>query len=211
MGSTVQHLIQQYGLLGVFLGAAVEGELGVIIGGAAARMGQLNPWLVALSAWVAAFISAEIFFGLGRSQRDGRWVHKITDKRAFALSIHWIERHPRLFCFAYRFIYGFRVVGPVAISLSQVSARTFAVFNFASALVWAAAATLLGWLFGVDVVEWIKPYLTPENFIVASAVAAILLLVIIAWRARRADARRARDRQTEADDDADQAGATSGS
>jgi membrane protein DedA with SNARE-associated domain len=54
MNQTVNHLITQYGLLGVFLSAALEGELSVLIGGTMAHLGKLNPLLVTLVAGVAA-------------------------------------------------------------------------------------------------------------------------------------------------------------
>ena len=64
---TINHWIAQYGVLGVFLSAAIEGELGVLIGGAMAHLGKLNPWTVVLAAWIAAFLSAQVFFYVGRS------------------------------------------------------------------------------------------------------------------------------------------------
>ena len=122
--TNVSQWVEQYGLLGVFLTAAAEGEIGVLVGGAMAHLGRLNPILVALAAWVGSFVSTQAFFHIGRSQRDGRWVRRIKKRRAFARAMKWIERRPRLFCFFYRFVYGFRVVGPVGISLSKVDART---------------------------------------------------------------------------------------
>ena len=194
MSGHISQWIEHYGVVGVFVTAAVEGELGVLIGGAMARLGKLNPIHVALAAWVAAFLSAQLFFYLGRSQRDSKWVHKVTDKRAFALALHWIERHPRLFCLFYRFIYGFRIVGPVAISLSQVNAHLFWVMNLFTALGWACVGVGLGWFVGPELAHWLGQWFTPHRFAIASAVAAALLLIVISWRARRAAARRARDK-----------------
>lgn len=194
MSGHISQWIEHYGVVGVFITAAVEGELGVLIGGAMARLGKLNPFHVALAAWVAAFLSAQLFFYLGRSQRDSKWVHKVTDKRAFALALHWIERHPRLFCLFYRFIYGFRIVGPVAISLSQVNAHLFWVMNIFTALGWACVGVGLGWFVGPEIAHWLGQWFTPHRFAIASAVAAALLLIVISWRARRAAARRASDK-----------------
>ncbi len=190
MSGQVSQWIEHYGTVGVFVAAAVEGELGVLVGGAMARLGKLNPLYVGLAAWGAALISAQLFFYLGRSQRDSKWVHKVTDKRAFALALHWIERHPRLFCLFYRFIYGFRIVGPVAISLSQVNAHLFWVMNLFTAAAWACIGVGAGWFIGPEIAHWIGQWFTPHRFAIASAVAAALMLIVISWRAGRAERRK---------------------
>ena len=186
----VGHWIAQYGVLGVFIAAFVEGELGVLAGGAMAHLGKLNGVQVVLAAWSAAVISAQLFFTLGRSQRETRWMHKVTDKKAFARAIVWIDRHPRLFCLGYRFVYGMRVVGPVAISLSHMPARTFFLFNLATALAWACAGTGLGWWFGPELAHLVHRWFSPKRFAVASVVALALFVGVFGWRARRNARRR---------------------
>jgi len=186
MHEAVSHWIEQFGVLGVFLAAAIEGEIGVVVGGAMAHLGKLNGLHVVLAAWSAAVLSAQLFFAAGRSQRDSRWVHKVTDKRAFALAIKWIDRHPRLFCLGYRFIYGMRVVGAVAIGLSHMPARTFLLFNLVTALLWALVGVALGWLFGPELAHLVRAWFTPRRFAIASVVAVALFIGFISWRGRRA-------------------------
>jgi membrane protein DedA with SNARE-associated domain len=197
VNDAINHWIAQYGVLGVFLAATIEGELGVVIGGAMAHLGKLNPLSVGLAAWIAAFLSAQFFFYAGRSQRDSKWVHKVTDKRAFALAIKWIDRHPRLFCLFYRFVYGMRIVGPVAISLSHIKAHTYLVFNFFTALAWAIVGVSLGWLFGQELANLVRAWFTPQRFAIASAVAVVLLVGVIGWRAKRAARQKAEARASE--------------
>lgn len=186
MSGPVSHWIEHYGVVGVFIAAVIEGELGVLVGGAMAHLGKLNLIAVTMAAWAAAFMSAEAFFLVGRSQRDGRLVHKVTEKRAFALALHWIERHPRLFCLLYRFVYGFRVVGPVTISLSTVSTRTFTLLNLVTALIWAMAGVAIGWFVGPGLASAIGHWFTRDHFLIASVVAMTVLLSVISVRARHA-------------------------
>ena len=110
----------------------------------------------------------------------------MTDKRAFALAIKWLDRHPRLFCLGYRFIYGMRVVGAVALGLSQLPARTFLLFNLVTALPWAIAGVSLGWLFGPELAHLVRAWFTPRRFAAASLVAVALFVGFISWRSRRA-------------------------
>jgi membrane protein DedA with SNARE-associated domain len=185
MNQTVNHLITQYGLLGVFLSAALEGELSVLIGGTMAHLGKLNPLLVTLVAWIAAFLSAQVFFYVGRSQRDSNWVHKVTDRRAFVVALRWIDSNPTLFCMFYRFIYGMRITGAVAISLSEIKARTFLIFNFFTALGWAVAGVALGWFFGPELTNLVRSWFTPQRLAIVSVVALVLFAIVSGWRARK--------------------------
>ena len=180
--TSVDQWVEQYGVLGVFLTAAAEGEIGVLIGGALAHLGRLNPVMVALAAWIGSFVSTQAFFHLGRSQRDGRWVRRIKRRRAFAKAMNWIERRPKLFCFSYRFVYGFRIAGPVGISLSEVDSRTFAVINLFSALLWGIGATALGWWAGPTVVEKLGQWFDWHDVLVVGGGALAVLLIILAWR-----------------------------
>lgn len=181
----VNQWIEHYGVLGVFLTAAAEGEIGVLIGGAMAHLGRLSPVMVAIAAWAGSFISTQAFFHLGRSQRNGRWVRAIKQRRAFGKALQWIERRPRLFCFAYRFIYGFRVAGPIGISLSGVDSRTFAVINLFSALLWGIGATVLGWWAGPTVFEKIGQWFDWHDVLLIGGGAILLLLIIVGWRRMR--------------------------
>ncbi|WP_395000762.1 DedA family protein [Sphingomonas sp.] len=183
-------LIEQYGALGVGLGGAIEGEGAVIIGGAISRTGAFSPWWAALAAFVGAWVSCQLFFIVGRTQRDHRLVHKIIDKPVFARALMMIDRHPRLFCFGFRFIYGFRVAGPVAISMSHVRARDFALLQLFSAAIWGPGLVLIGWSFGSQIVHLAKLLLTPWNAMIAAAVGIVAVLAWMQWRRQRVLAER---------------------
>ena len=187
---SLHQLIEQYGALGVGLGGAVEGESAVVIGGAIARGGMFSPWWAALAAFIGAFVSCQIFFLVARTQRDHRLVHKIIDKPVFARALKMIDRHPRLFCFGFRFIYGFRVVGPVAISMSHVRARDFALLQLFSAAIWGPGLVLIGWSFGPQIVHLAKLLLTPWNAMIAAAVGIVAVLAWMQWRRQRVLAER---------------------
>ena len=190
MHETFNRLIEHYGTLGILIVTTIEGEFGPLIGGAMARLGKLNLMTLLLACWFGATLSTTTFFAIGRSQRDGRLVHKVTDKRGFALAIKWIDRHPRLFCFFYRFVYGLRIVGPVAISMSLVRWQTFVVINLFSSLLWAILGLSVGWYVGPGAAKMVGYYFSERPYLAASIVAGALLIGVISWRARRS-ARRA--------------------
>src|SRR4051812_3894335 len=114
MHDLLAQLIHRFGALGVGLGAGLEGETAVVLGGLLARHGAFAPLAAALAAWLGSFAADQIFFGLGRSQRDGKLVRRVSARPAFRRALTFVERHPLLFCLGFRFVYGFRVAGPVA-------------------------------------------------------------------------------------------------
>lgn len=186
MHEAFNSLIEHYGTLGILLVTTIEGEFGPLIGGSLAKLGKLGLGPLLLACWFGATLSTTVFFAIGRSQRDGRLVHRVTERRAFALALKWIDRHPRLFCFVYRFIYGMRIVGPVTISLSNVRWQTFVLINTAASLLWAILGLAVGWYVGPGAARMIGYYFSERPYLAASIVAIVLLVGIISWRARRA-------------------------
>jgi membrane protein DedA with SNARE-associated domain len=204
---TIHQLIEHYGALGVGLGGAIEGETAVVIGGAIARQGLFSPWWAALAAFVGAWVSCQLFFLVGRSQRESRFVHRVIDKPVFVRALKMIDRHPRLFCFGFRFIYGFRVAGPIAISMSHVRARDFGWLQALSAAIWGPGLVWLGFAFGKTIVRVVKLLLTPQHALIAAAVVIVALLGWLQWRRKRGrDA--ARNRALAEQDIAGQSAAT---
>ena len=96
-----------------------------------------------------------------------------------------IERHPRLFCFGFRFIYGFRVAGPIAISMSHVRARDFALIQVASAAIWGPGLVWLGYVFGKQIVGLVKLLLTPQHAAIAALVGIVAILGWMQWKRQR--------------------------
>jgi len=185
MSVSLHQLIEHYGALGVGLGGAIEGESAVVIGGAIARTGAFSPWWAALAAFVGAWVSCQLFFLAGRSQRDHRLIHRVIDKPVFARALKMIDRHPRLFCFGFRFIYGFRVAGPIAISMSHVRGRDFAWLQLLSAAIWGPGLVWLGYAFGKEIVAVVKMLLTPQHAAIAAIVGSVAILAWLQWRRGR--------------------------
>ena len=97
----------------------------------------------------------------------------------FARAIGFIDRHPLPFCFAFRFLYGFRIAGPLAIGVSDVPARTFAIVNFVSAAVWATVFTLIGYRFEPvlgRVLAWVTQVGPVPLVLVAAGIVTIIAI-----------------------------------
>ncbi len=145
---SLEALIAQYGLAAVFLGAGLEGETAVIAGGVLAHQGLASPVGAGIAAAAGSFAADQGFFQIGRHYRDHRFVRRLRARPAYAKAMRLLERYPRGFIFAYRFLYGLRTVSPIAIGTSRIGLHQFVAVNLAAAIVWASIFTAVGYLFG---------------------------------------------------------------
>ena len=144
----MEAFLSQYGPIGVFLGAAFEGQTAVIVGGLLARQHILALWVVLVSAAAGSGIIDHLLFVAGRRFRSHRWVRRATEQAAFARALGFIERFPISYTLTFRFIFGLRLASPVAIGVSQVPTWRFTVLNIAGAVIWAGAFAGAGFIFG---------------------------------------------------------------
>jgi membrane protein DedA with SNARE-associated domain len=145
---TIEALVARYGIAALFAGAALEGEAAVIAGGLLAHQGVFALPVAMLAAGLGSFTADQGWFAAGRHFRDHRWVAAARAKPAFQRALAALQRHPVGFIFAFRFIYGFRTVSPIAIGTAGIAPRLFVPVNAASAAVWAIVFSSIGYVFG---------------------------------------------------------------
>jgi membrane protein DedA with SNARE-associated domain len=181
---------EHYGPVVVFLGAAFEGNLAVIAGGLLAHQKLVPLWLTGLAATCGSWLIDQALFMAGRRFRDHRFVRRICETRAFARSLSFIERYPNSFILAFRFLYGLRMAGPVALGVTRVSALRFFILNFIGAVIWAATFTLAGYFFGEAIEAFFGQVKAFEHYVawgVGGGIALFAAYHLIRWiKARRA-------------------------
>jgi membrane protein DedA with SNARE-associated domain len=131
---------------------------------------------------IGSFVADQLFFAGGRYFRESRPVAAIRRRSAYARAIDLLERYPRRFIFAYRFVYGIRTVSPIAIGTSRISQRVFLAVNLAAAIVWGCVFSAIGYAFG-NVIEEMLGRIDTGRLILLGA--AALLLVGGGWFAWR--------------------------
>jgi membrane protein DedA with SNARE-associated domain len=183
---TLDQIIAAYGLPGLFLGAGVEGETMVILGGVMVHRGILAYLPAVVAAAAGSFVADQIFFFIGRRFRHHRFVRRFQDKPAFAKALSAFDRHPALFIFAFRFLYGLRTVSPLAIGTTRLPARTFLLVNALAAIVWGAVFVTVGYCFGTAIEAAFGRLRSAEHIAFAAIGVAVIvgLAVAIAKRSR---------------------------
>jgi membrane protein DedA with SNARE-associated domain len=178
----MEEFLRQYGPIGVFLGAAFEGQTAVIVGGLLARQHILAFWIVLSSAAAGSAIIDHLLFVAGRRFRSHRWVRRATEQAAFSRALGFIERFPISYILTFRFIFGLRLASPVAIGVSKVPTLRFAVLNIMGALIWAGAFSAVGFIFGEALHNLFGHHHAGRWTLYAAA--ALVVVVLIAGLAR---------------------------
>jgi membrane protein DedA with SNARE-associated domain len=178
-------LLSQYGYLALFAGCLLEGESLLLLAGVAAHHGYLSFPVVVAVAFVGGTLGDQIGFFVGRRYGEsllGRWASLEAPATRVRLLI---DRHAGLLIIGVRFMYGLRLIGPVAIGMSDVPARKFVVFNLIGAALWAIGVSSAGYLFG-QAIEWLIVDLERfEKVALVCAVAVVAVLLTLRWVRRR--------------------------
>ncbi|SFB58095.1 membrane protein DedA, SNARE-associated domain [Rhizobium sp. NFR07] len=180
----LEHLIAQYGVLAVFLGAAFEGETAVFLGGVFAHRHFLAWWEAAAAATFGSFAADQAWFFAGRYANRFAFVQRFLKMDAAAKVSRLAEAHPSGFILSFRFIYGMRTVSPVLIGLSAVPALRFVLLNFIAAVIWGVLITSIGYLFG-HAVEALFGRLRLHMHLLIMLVPIAVAVVLAAFASRR--------------------------
>ncbi|MBZ9677123.1 DedA family protein [Mesorhizobium sp. ES1-1] len=180
MTEAIHHLIEQYGLLAVFLGCVAEGESAAILGGFFAHQHIFVLWQAIVAAALGAFIGDTLFFLLGRSFADNRQVDKFRRRPGFGRAYRLLNTHPDIFVLSNRYIYGMRLVGGIAAGLSTIPTWRFVILNAISSVVWAVLFSAIGYIFGLGAERFIgQALLRHERLLVGLGIG--LAVAILGW------------------------------
>ena len=184
----MEEFLTKFGAIGVFLGAAFEGQTAVVVGGLLARQHLVALWLTLVAATAGSGLLDHLLFVAGRRFRSHRYVQRVSGQAAFARALQFIERFPVTYILVFRFIFGLRLVSPIAVGVSQIPTWRFTILNVLGAVIWAGAFTAAGYLFG-ETVERIFGGRHAGRWTLLAAGGLVLVVLTVAtvrfWRNRR--------------------------
>ena len=144
----MEELLTQFGYPALSLGAILEGEAALIIGGILAKQGYVTLLGVIAVAYVTTLACDQFFFFLGRTQGTralARWPHLKSKTRRVT---QMVQRHHIWMSVFFRFVYGIRSVTPFTIGLCGISPLRFLALNLIGISLWVFTLAWLGYLFG---------------------------------------------------------------
>ncbi|MBL0143480.1 MAG: DedA family protein [Betaproteobacteria bacterium] len=165
-------LVAQYGYYAVLLGAFVEGETILALAGFAAHRGYLDFATVVWIAGIAGFAGDQFYFFLGRC-KGAQILAKFPDAQARGHRFdEMLARWHAPLIVMIRFLYGFRVLGPILLGMGRCPSWKFVVFNAIGAAIWAPLVAGAGWVFGQAVEAFLVDVHRYEGWLFAAIVAA---------------------------------------
>jgi membrane protein DedA with SNARE-associated domain len=171
----------------LLVGAWLQGEAAVILGGALARQGYWPWWEVWLLASIPATLGHQIYYLLGR--RYGNAVIARFPPRwqpAFRRAHTLLRRHETRVLVLMRFAYGVRLPLPILCGAAGVAPSRFFFYNIVTALSWALVFTVLGVLFGAAATVAFSHYAHYQAlFLLGSVVFAALVHFASQWLGAR--------------------------
>lgn len=145
---SLPELLSQYGYFAVFIGSILEGETILVLAGFAAHQGYLSFPVVVLLALLGGTLGDQIYFFLGRFY-GGNILARFPQLASRTGSVRQlIERYHTSLIVGVRFMYGFRIIGPLVIGMSEVCAWRFILLNLCGATAWSILIGGAGYLFG---------------------------------------------------------------
>ncbi|MGP3592478.1 DedA family protein [Vagococcus sp. WN89Y] len=185
----INNLISDYGYAALVIGSIAEGETITLLGGVAAHQGLLRFPLVVLAVALGGMIGDQALYFIGRRygakilRRFARYRDKIHQAQTL------IRRHPYLFVIGTRFMYGFRILGPILIGASHLKPKIFLPLNILGAFAWALIFTTLGYVGGEVIGPWLHQF---DQHIKRWiwVVIALALVVALRWWFRRRNKKR---------------------
>lgn len=181
---TLEHLIQQYGLIAVFIGSAVEGDLSLILAGVAAHLGYFSYPAALAVATAGGFVGDLAWYSLGRLRGPqfragklyGRVGHRI-EKLAARLGPAELV--------ASRFVYGTKAASMVFWGLHGMSLARFAVIDAIGCVLGTLVFTGLGYAVSGSATVLLGRVRRLERWLLGAVLVGALLVFVIHLAAKK--------------------------
>ena len=130
------------------VGTFFEGETAILVAASLIYQGLFEIPHTVFFAFAGSFLSDWLYFVIGKG--NGKYfVSRRPDLQKKVLPVQrFFEKHHIQVLLTYRFLYGFRVIIPLMIGMSNISPKKFLFFSTASGILWAGMVSLLGYFIG---------------------------------------------------------------
>ena len=169
-----------FGESAVLLDLVVPGEVGMVVGGAAAARDGVSPWLLVVVGSIGSVLGDSLSFVVGRRWgmtlvRRWRWLRRRVEPR-FERAHGYFERHGGRAVFAARWVGALRAVVPAVAGISGMPYRRFLPWDAVAAVLWVTTMVWLGATLGDDIAEVVDRIGTGISLVVLGAVVLVVVL-----------------------------------
>jgi len=154
----MEEFLLQYGYLALSVGTFLEGETAILVASSLVHSGIFGGPATVIFGFFGSFVSDWLYFSIGRLNgrlfvdRRPKLKSKLDPARNF------FNRNRLTVLVSYRFLYGFRILLPLMIGMSDIRAVQFLGYSIATGILWATVVSIVGYLAGSIF------HLTPTTF-----------------------------------------------
>ncbi|WWO96874.1 MAG: DedA family protein [Candidatus Dasytiphilus stammeri] len=176
----IKSLISQYGYWAIFFGCLIEGETIILLGGIAAQKKLLNYIFVILIAILGATLGDQLLFLVGYYYSNSKIFNKLKNNKQIIRLKDIIYKYPIMFIIGVRFMYGFRITGPIIIGASKLPKLQFFIFNLLGSVLWSLFFVTLGYLGGEMILPFLENFNRDMKYLIS-----LLIFFIVIWIIRQ--------------------------
>ncbi len=194
-------IINMLGEFGVALLTLIEtvfppipSEVILPLAGFLANRGDMNIWLVLVTATLGGYLGGVLLYWLGRSLGEERSIRLLSklplvDREDFEKAAGWFHRHGRGAVFFGRLIPGVRSLISLPAGAARMHFWSFTVFTLAGTLLWNGLLVGGGFALGTQY-ELVDRYAGVLDYVVYAAIAGVLIWLVVRAILRRRRAQR---------------------
>lgn len=157
----MESFLSSYGLIVLFIGMLLEGELLLLSAIILAKVGHFEFTNVVAVAYFGAVGHDWLFYLLGKTQDAFLFKERPSLKQKVMNLFSPINRSPVLFYTFYRFMIGFRMIILAVFGISGLTIQKFIFISLFANFLWIGTYGLLGYYFAdvvIENLEWINQY-----------------------------------------------------
>jgi membrane protein DedA with SNARE-associated domain len=144
----MEEFLYNYGYLALSIGTFLEGETAILVASSLVHSGFFNGPYTVVFGFFGSFISDWLYFIIGKL--NGRYFieKRPALKEKLKPTQKFFRTHRLQILFSYRFLYGFRVLLPLLIGMSDVKPLQFLGYSLVAGLIWASIVGTVGYIAG---------------------------------------------------------------
>lgn len=180
----MEALLLKYGLVAVFIGGAIEGDVTFILAGVIVHLGLLNLPAAIVAGTLGAFAGDCCWYWLGRSG-SARIRNSKVYQRTEPLADHLARRFGAWEIILARFVFGARIASVVFWGIRRLPFARFALIDLLGCLVWAIVLMTLGWLLSNSATLLLGEVRRIELWLLGALIMSMMVFLIIKLLLRR--------------------------
>ncbi|QJC38268.1 hypothetical protein GJU04_01830 [Enterobacteriaceae endosymbiont of Donacia marginata] len=175
----ITKIMNHYGYLIILLGSLIEWETLIIISGMLAHKKILFLHKIIIITITGSVISNQVLFFIGKKYSK-KFLSFLKDHNFKIQKYHNLMiNYPYIFIIITRFIYGFRLISPITMGITNISNIKFFLLNIIGAIIWTIFFTITGYFFGEIISNWIKDFSKIIKYFLYIVLLFIIIKIII--------------------------------